>query len=59
MWVAWSNCVRTRHDEAVAREQLEDNVVLGTLMAGTGQKSTVWYPARFTPLPAPFVRRCS
>lgn len=29
--VVWSNCVRTM-TETVAREQLEDNVVLGTLM---------------------------
>ena len=44
--------------EAVAREQLEDNVVLGTLMLEQDEVDGR-YPARFTPQPIPSVRRCS
>ncbi|SQC91098.1 Phosphate acetyltransferase [Cedecea neteri] len=44
--------------EAVAREQLEDNVVLGTLMLEQDEVDA-WFPAQFTPPPTPSVHRCS
>lgn len=44
--------------EPVAREQLEDNVVLGTLMLEQDEVDGL-LPARFIPPPTPSVRRCS
>ena len=43
--------------EVVAREQLEDNVVLGTMML-SATRSMVWSPVPCTPPPTPFAHRC-
>lgn len=45
--------------ETVAREQLEDNVVLGTLMLEQDEVDGSGFPVLFTPPQTPSVRRCS
>jgi hypothetical protein len=42
-----------------APAQLEDTVMLGTMMLAPSTKSTAWSPAPCTPRPARCVRRCS